>query len=153
MTNRLFVYGTLKRGECRESMWPRRPLAVRVAYVLGSLYDLGEYPGLWCGDEQPDEWVAGELWTIADDDLDVTLRVLDEIEQTDQPGCVNLYDRILVRAHFAPLCFPGAHIASPASESELAHAYQYSTGARLPASRRIESTGQPRIAIWRSQTG
>lgn len=74
--HRLFVYGTLKRGECRERCWPHQPLAVEPATTAGCLYDLGEYPALAVGDGI----VLGELWLIAEQHLVATLAVLDEIE-------------------------------------------------------------------------
>lgn len=143
-----FVYGTLKRGECRASMWPRVPQAVRPAFVRGALFDLGPYPALWCGDapvddesagEDPDwDWIEGEVWTIAAEDMAETVRRLDQIEETDQPGCTNEYDRILVRAHEGP----------GSDASTLAFAYQYSTGQRLPDAIRVRGRGPQRIARW-----
>jgi gamma-glutamylcyclotransferase (GGCT)/AIG2-like uncharacterized protein YtfP len=78
----VFVYGTLKRGECRERSWLRRPLAVEAAWTLGRLYDLGPYPALVEGTDR----VLGELWRFVPEDMDETLRVLDGIEGfDDQP--------------------------------------------------------------------
>lgn len=84
----VFVYGTLKRGQCRENAWPRVPVSVFDAWVLGELYDLGDYPALVPGSER----VVGEVWTIPSQDVDATLRVLDEIEgYRNQPN--DLYRR------------------------------------------------------------
>ena len=47
----VFVYGTLKRGEARARLWPRKPQAVEPATVRGTLYDLGDYPALVPGDD------------------------------------------------------------------------------------------------------
>lgn len=47
----IFVYGTLKRGEEREAMWPRWPVRVEAATTLGILYDIGPYPALAAGDD------------------------------------------------------------------------------------------------------
>lgn len=160
ITNRFFVYGTLKRGECRQTLWPRPPLEIRTGYVRGRLYDLGAYPALWTGDCELDEdvetaggettweWIAGEAWIFSDADMMVTIRELDEIEQTDQPGCLNLYDRVLVRVH-DQAGFAG---------SELAYAYQYSTGGwlddrlrvrgRLIGQRRLGDGAGVRVAAW-----
>lgn len=84
-----FVYGTLKRGRCRELCWPAAPLSVRDAVVRGSLLCLGAYPGLVAGDR----WVRGELWEIAQEDVEATLRVLDPIENYQAGRERNLYER------------------------------------------------------------
>jgi gamma-glutamylcyclotransferase (GGCT)/AIG2-like uncharacterized protein YtfP len=75
-TERVFVYGTLKRGEARVRFWPRRPQVIEPATVRGELYDLGDYPALIAGDDV----VAGEVWQFAAADLPETLAVLDRIE-------------------------------------------------------------------------
>jgi gamma-glutamylcyclotransferase (GGCT)/AIG2-like uncharacterized protein YtfP len=72
----IFVYGTLKRGECREACWPRPPLEVIPATVRGLLYDMGPYPALAEGDG----WVAGEIWRLESTDVATTLAALDQIE-------------------------------------------------------------------------
>ena len=88
----VFVYGTLKTGQERERQWPVPPLAVRRAWTLGRLYDLGPYPALIPGDDR----VLGELWTIAAASIAETISVLDEIEGTNQAGLANEYDRVAV---------------------------------------------------------
>jgi len=90
-TNAVFVYGTLKRGECRADCWPREPLRVEHASTLGMLYDLGRYPALLSGDNL----VLGEIWTFVPNDITETLRVLDAIECFAQGG-VDLYVRKVV---------------------------------------------------------
>lgn len=85
----VFVYGTLCRGQCREPCWPRRPVSVTVGYVRGHLFDLGPYPALLPGDD----WVRGECWTLREEDMPETLRVLDAIEGFAQPGEADLYQR------------------------------------------------------------
>lgn len=86
----IFVYGTLKRGQIREAAWPRKPVTVHQAMVLGELYDLGEYPALIHGSDR----IVGEVWRIAKADVPETLGVLDRIE-----GCFggpdDLYERVL----------------------------------------------------------
>ncbi|MCA9269862.1 MAG: gamma-glutamylcyclotransferase [Planctomycetales bacterium] len=72
----LFVYGTLKRGECRELCWPHPPLEVRHAVVTAALYDLGLYPALGEGEDR----VEGEIWYLSPSQMESTLAVLDEIE-------------------------------------------------------------------------
>ncbi|MEX2186090.1 MAG: gamma-glutamylcyclotransferase family protein [Pirellulales bacterium] len=78
----VFVYGTLKRGECRQRCWPRVPIAVEPAVIRGRLYDLGPYPALGPGDDR----VRGELWCFDVDAMPETLRVLDEVEGATQLG-------------------------------------------------------------------
>ncbi len=122
-----FVYGTLKRGQCRERMWPRQPIGVRHAFVLGRLYDLGPYPAIRFDGERSDlDWIRGEVWTIARPDFPETIAALDRIEQTNQPGHQNLYDQVIVRVHEVP------EISSP---SGLALAYQYASCHSLDAKR------------------
>jgi len=153
-----FVYGTLKRGQCRESMWPRTPRSIRPAFVRGWLYDLGPYPAMWCGEcgsgetqeptsrggispgETPPcccDWIAGEVWSIENCDFEATLKKLDEIESTNQPDLTNLYDQILVRAYAAPGDSP----------SVLALAYQYSRSCDLAEISRIRPGREP-IVSW-----
>ncbi|GAB5405475.1 MAG: hypothetical protein Aurels2KO_37060 [Aureliella sp.] len=92
-----FVYGTLKRGQCREKCWPYKPQQVMRAWTLGRLFDLGDYPALLDGSDQ----VWGEVWEYRADEAEAVLAVLDEIEVTNQPGTTNLYDRILCTATVA----------------------------------------------------
>ncbi len=111
----IFVYGTLKRGQCRERSWPRQPLSVEPAWTLGRLYDLGPYPALVAGDDR----VRGELWRFAAEDLPETLRVLDGIEGfRNQPG--DLYRRVVAE------CMTKA--------GQVANAFTYRYARPLPAS-------------------
>jgi gamma-glutamylcyclotransferase (GGCT)/AIG2-like uncharacterized protein YtfP len=73
---RFFVYGTLKRGQCREKCWPYRPLRVEPAVIRATLYDMGAYPGIVPGDGL----VRGEVWELRHEHLPATLRVLDSVE-------------------------------------------------------------------------
>ncbi len=87
----IFVYGTLKRGERRESNWPHLPERIEPATVPGELHDFGPYPGLTPGQHT----VLGELWFIASDHMHRTLQVLDAIE--DYNGREDdLYDRVTI---------------------------------------------------------
>ena len=47
--SRVFVYGTLQRGEALSHLWPHAPVAVVPAIVPGRLHDLGPYPALVAG--------------------------------------------------------------------------------------------------------
>lgn len=141
----LFVYGTLKRGECRESMWPYPAVSVRTAYIQARLYDLGPYPAVRVDVELDDpqdwDWVQGELWQVSPTHYAETLQVLDDIEGTNQRGHRNLYDQVLVRVY-----------DSPDSESHgLALVYQYSNAKRLGPVRRMHSPDPTnRIVCWTS---
>jgi gamma-glutamylcyclotransferase (GGCT)/AIG2-like uncharacterized protein YtfP len=75
----IFVYGTLKREQCRERCWPRPPLRVEAAVARGRLHDLGPYPAMVPGGD----FIRGELWHLRPEDVPETLQRLDEIE-----GCV-----------------------------------------------------------------
>lgn len=65
----VFVYGSLRRGNAG-AMSVRFPKATYVAEgrVRGSLYDLGEYPGLVLDDKA--SVVTGEVYEVDDDTLD-----------------------------------------------------------------------------------
>lgn len=74
MTERLFVYGTLRRGS-------RHPLAGQLAAKArhlgearynGRLYRITHYPGV-VPSSTPDEWVFGDLFELTDPDLLVAL--------------------------------------------------------------------------------
>lgn len=120
-----FVYGTLKRGECRERMWPHPPQNVQRAYVRGCLYDLGPYPAMIAGDD----WVAGEIWTVAEKDVLRTIEVLDEIEDYHPAGDNNLYTRVQV---------PWFSNPEASSDPQPALTYHYARTQRLMSHQRIE---------------
>jgi gamma-glutamylcyclotransferase (GGCT)/AIG2-like uncharacterized protein YtfP len=73
--NRVFVYGTVRRGGVRamDDLFPGARF-VGGGEVSGRLYDLGEYPGLQLGGS--DSQVVGEVYEIDDE----TLNKLDDIE-------------------------------------------------------------------------
>lgn len=68
----VFAYGTLLRGECRDTLL--RGTVLRPARTRGRLLDLGSYPGLILGEGR----VQGELVEI--DDVEGTLARLDKVE-------------------------------------------------------------------------
>ena len=71
----VFVYGTLRRGEQRDiNVLMPIPIFAGYAQVAGTLYNLGDYPGLRLGGSQP---VQGEVYRIAP----ALERQLDEIEE------------------------------------------------------------------------
>lgn len=75
---RIFVYGTLRRGASKDACVHYSGVRfVTAAKVRGRLYDFGDYPGL-----EPDEnapWVAGDL-------LDVTPAALVELDAWEGIG-------------------------------------------------------------------
>jgi gamma-glutamylcyclotransferase (GGCT)/AIG2-like uncharacterized protein YtfP len=103
----IFVYGSLKRGFLRENAWPRSPRSIQTGVIEAELYDLGPYPGI-CHPEKRLEspfsqslpelasFVAGELWTVAADDMAITLKVLDEVEGYEALRGQNEYTRVEV---------------------------------------------------------
>ena len=76
--DRLFVYGTLRRG-LRLHHHLKRLGAQFVAngQVQAELYDLGEFPGA-CGCTKPGRTVKGELYRLHK--VENSLKVLDQIE-------------------------------------------------------------------------
>lgn len=77
--NKLFVYGTLRRGFRLHHHLVR--LGARFeseAKVPGALFDLGSYPGAK-PDTKGNAWITGEIFHLPDIESD--LRVLDEIEE------------------------------------------------------------------------
>lgn len=74
---RVFVYGTLRRGDCRD-------LGVRYAgarfvttgWILGELFNLGDYPGVRLGGAAR---VVGEIFEVSE----MTLLQLDEMEGSE----------------------------------------------------------------------
>lgn len=73
----VFVYGSLRRGAAG-AMSVRFPVAnfIAEAQVNGSLYNLGDYPGLLLN--EADSLVMGEVYEVDDE----TLSRLDEFEAT-----------------------------------------------------------------------
>ena len=88
----VFVYGTLKRGQCREACWPVTPLQVIRGWVRGTLYGRADYPALLPGQRH----VVGELWVFELPSIPRVLSVLDEIEGTDGNSPSDLYHRHVV---------------------------------------------------------
>lgn len=72
----LFVYGTLMAGECRHPLLAAGMIrSIAVAAVRGTLFNLGDYPGMVLGGETT---VAGELVEFLN--LDGILGLLDAEE-------------------------------------------------------------------------
>jgi gamma-glutamylcyclotransferase (GGCT)/AIG2-like uncharacterized protein YtfP len=118
----IFVYGTLKRGEVREAMWPRQPQKIEPAEVRGALFDLGPYPALAAGDDR----VAGELWHIGVADIPATLAALDQIEG-NRGRADDLYERIEIRCRTA-------------AGEQSAWTYRFAQPQQLTAAQRVRSS-------------
>jgi gamma-glutamylcyclotransferase (GGCT)/AIG2-like uncharacterized protein YtfP len=116
MITAIFVYGTLKRRQCRCQLWPVEPLAVQQAWSRGILFDRRDYPAMTAGDDR----VLGELWKFREPDVPPVLAALDQIEGTNQIGHKDLYRRVVVE------------IGGLDDQSiENAYAYHYATDPRL----------------------
>ena len=123
----IFVYSTLKRGQCRERCWPRKPQRIEPATVRGALYDLGACPALAAGDD----CVAGELWHLAPEDLLPTLFELDRVEGF-RGRAGDLYERVTITCQTA-------------TGSRQAWTYRFARCEQLKSSQRIApnpNTGQ-----------
>ena len=96
----LFVYGTLKTGECREhALAAYADGARQPAQIPGRLVHLGSYPGL-LPPTRPEEQVHGEYVPLSQ--LPAALTVADEIEDFVAYGFPgNLYARRLVTTRLA----------------------------------------------------
>jgi gamma-glutamylcyclotransferase (GGCT)/AIG2-like uncharacterized protein YtfP len=118
---RLFVYGTLRRGEERHPVLLRHAATGgETATTAGTLLDLGAYPGLIV--DGPESSVVGELYAAADQDA--LFAELDEIESFrgfGRPGSV--YRRAIVR------------VRERESRSPLAWTYVYTGPERLTRDR------------------
>ena len=129
-----FVYGTLKRRECREMMWPRTPIVVEEAWVLGELYDAGAYPALVAGNDK----VLGELWTFPSRDFEAIVRVLDEIEEYRANDPFSLYNRELIDCE------------TISGRRTTAHTYLYARLKDLPLFKRLLADDGDEFTSWRS---
>ena len=140
MTNDLisavFVYGTLKKGQCREQCWPVAPLETVKAWTFGELYDTGPYPALFPGHDL----VAGEIWRFPCNEIDGVLRELDEIEEY-RPGreATNLYNRRVIEC------------TDHSGAVHRAHGYLYARSAEKNFFKRVTANylyGDHVFAIW-----
>lgn len=93
----IFVYGTLKRGFCREEyLTNQKFLGKAITPSLYALVDCGDYPGLICVDDSSPQRLArsihGELYEVDD----VCLRELDKVEDVD--GGLYRFDKIQIES-------------------------------------------------------
>ena len=85
----VFVYGTLRRGGSNDiNHLKPRPLCLGRAAVRGTLFDLGDYPGLQLGDGGE---VAGEIYTLPPG-LEARL---DDIEEVHPQGKDEYIKRVI----------------------------------------------------------
>jgi gamma-glutamylcyclotransferase (GGCT)/AIG2-like uncharacterized protein YtfP len=132
----VFVYGTLKTGQCREHCWPCIPRKRQRAWTRGMLYDTGPYPAVVPGDTA----VGGQLWYYDAQSLPQVCAVLDEIEDY-QPGRErgNLYIRAVVD------CF------TEDGETVPAYIYFYARTADLPTFQLVKPQfpfAEGFLAVW-----
>jgi gamma-glutamylcyclotransferase (GGCT)/AIG2-like uncharacterized protein YtfP len=119
MISSVFVYGTLKRGQCRGAMWPVQPLSVSVVYTHGTLFDRQDYPAMISGTD----CVAGERWDFHPEQIQRVLEVLDSIEGANQSGIPDLYRRVVVMTWELS---DNAEHCSDTGASKIAYTYHYS---------------------------
>jgi pyruvate carboxylase len=80
-TDKLFVYGTLRRGYEPHSYLRRQSARfLDDGIISGRLYDLGEYPGA-VPSKSPEDEIRGELYELRNPKAH--LRILDEVEEFD----------------------------------------------------------------------
>lgn len=91
----VFVYGTLKRGQCRSGLWPAKPIEVMAGWTLGVLMGRADYPAMIAGGDR----VFGEIWHFQAEAMPAVFRVLDQIEGFNQPGQPDLYVRVEVATY------------------------------------------------------
>lgn len=90
----VFVYGTLKRGQCRETVWPVEPTEITAGWAYGTLYGRDDYPALLHGEHR----VIGEIWKFDLSQMRDVLAVLDDVEGTEGNSPNDLYHRHVVDA-------------------------------------------------------
>lgn len=121
----VFVYGTLKRGQCRQACWPVAPACISQGWIKGMMLDLGPYPALLEGNDR----VWGELWSFEAHLIEAVHCTLDQIEVYNQPGLTDEYQRVRVAVQ---LHLEGDHLekippekTNPAEEPVWASTYRF----------------------------
>ncbi len=133
MIQAVFVYGTLKQGQCRFRLWPSEPQSIVPAWTRGSLFGRRDYPAMVAGEDR----VIGELWRFEQADVQRVLTTLDEIEGTNQPEMEDLYVRVEIEAWSLddrPL--------------EPAYAYHYATDPAADGFIRLQPHGNDASVQW-----
>ena len=99
--DRIFVYGTLMRGQCRDHVldFDDNIISIETGQTNGLLYDLGEFPGMVLSPGATNT-VTGEVFHVQD--VKKSLSVLDEIEGFGGYGAKeSLYIRTIVTVNDA----------------------------------------------------
>ncbi len=113
-SNCVFVYGTLKPGECNFDRYcGNRLIASQRAYVLGELYDFPSlgYPGLIPGDRQ----VQGFVLTFPNSAILIALDALEGYDPT-RTTAENDYTRDVMMTYTLagnPLCSAWVYVMTP----------------------------------------
>lgn len=136
MISSVFVYGTLKTGQCREKHWPIRPQLIVKAWIEAELYDTGPYPAIGVGHDL----VAGELWMFLPSEIASVLSALDEVEgyRENAPDS-NLYLREAIQC------------VTVHGERADAYAYVYARTHEFSGFRRllpVHDFAGRRLAVW-----
>jgi gamma-glutamylcyclotransferase (GGCT)/AIG2-like uncharacterized protein YtfP len=79
VSDRLFVYGTLRRGAAMHGLLEGRAVRLGEATAEGRLVDLGSFPGMVAA-ATPGERVRGELYAFAPEEREPLLDALDRYE-------------------------------------------------------------------------
>ncbi len=133
--NAVFVYGTLKRGECRAALWPAEPTSIREAWVHGNLYGRGDYPAMTDGVDH----VLGERWEFDESVMPCVLKRLDQIEGVGHNGEPDLYLRVTIQTW------------SPQGESlGEAYAYHYANDPETDGFEKVKPDRADRFVSWSS---
>ncbi|PKR83386.1 gamma-glutamylcyclotransferase family protein [Heyndrickxia camelliae] len=86
--HKVFVYGTLRKGGANEHYLKGATCISNRCWTYGELHDTGlGYPAI---KEHPSTKVFGEIYVVDDDQL----KLVDELEDYEEGGENNLYDRI-----------------------------------------------------------
>ena len=87
--HKVFVYGTLLKGERNAHFLKNATCIAERCWTLGKLYDTGYgYPAIKCSDE---DRVYGELYEVSDSEL-IELDRLEDYKKGDKD---NLYNRVV----------------------------------------------------------
>jgi gamma-glutamylcyclotransferase (GGCT)/AIG2-like uncharacterized protein YtfP len=93
MSDKVFVYGTLRRGFDNYNLIEKDVKSVTAAKMRGILYDLGDYPAMIAGEGV----VVGEILEFTDPVR--AFHVMDLLEEFDSPGHRdNEYERVMQEA-------------------------------------------------------
>jgi gamma-glutamylcyclotransferase (GGCT)/AIG2-like uncharacterized protein YtfP len=92
MIDTVFVYGTLKKGQCREQSMNEISLGSKDENITGKMYNIGEFPAITLEKGE----VFGEIHRVKKEQE--SLESLDQIEHFVGYGNSSLYSRILINS-------------------------------------------------------